>query len=184
MGKQKQADEPSTISASSSRDFVPLSIDEYEDGSVFTIEDEESMVDEIDTHFSRMEQSLAVQQKRRRQRRRCILCSFCFVALLVAIVPSSFVTWKSLPRKQPGSNAVVNDENDSESASQELPTSSNATEEEKATEPEVADSIVVKPPKPVSKNSSIASSQEFVEMKVGMLRKAKNREPCENMICA
>mgnify|MGYP007100182248 CR=1 FL=1 len=22
-----------------------------------------------------------------------------------------------------------------------------------------------------------------VEMKVGMLRKAKNREPCENMIC-
>ena len=156
----KQADEPSTTISStiSRRDFVPLSIGEYEDGSVFTIEDEESMVDEIDTHFSILEQGLALQQKRRRQRRRCILCSFCFVALLVAIVPSSFVTWRSMLQKQPGSNAVVDDENDSGLASQELPISSNATE--KATEPEAADSIVVKPPKPVTKNSSMASSQE------------------------
>lgn len=83
-----------------SGDFIPLSIDEYDEDDEITIEDEDYIyeLDVIDNHYSNMEHHLAVQQKRRIRRRRCIICSFFFVALLVAIVPSSLVTLRSLIR--------------------------------------------------------------------------------------
>jgi hypothetical protein len=90
------------------RDFLPLSIEEYDEDDEITIEDEDYIyeLDVIDNHYSSMEHHLAVQQRHRIRRRRCMVWSACFVAILVAVVASSMATLQALIRPNRDNNSL------------------------------------------------------------------------------
>jgi hypothetical protein len=157
-------------SNNSGRDFVPLSIEEYDEDDEITIEDEDYIyeLDVIDNHYSNMERHLATQQGHRIRRRRCMVCSFFFVAILVAVTPSSLATLRSLIRPNHDSEGSLPDSffpGNATITAASAAVATTTTPDEEAIE-EIQNAVKVKPPasRPGNGNSissaSVASEEE------------------------
>lgn len=174
----------------SGRDFLPLSIEEYDEDDEITIEDEDYIyeLDVIDNHYSSMEHHLAVQQRHRIRRRRCMVCIACFVAILVAVIASSMATLQALIRPNRENNSLSEGslpDSFFPANTTTFATATTASPGEEALE-EIPEAIRVKPPasRPGNSISSAAATSEETLIAASTTDTSTSKMECaEGEIC-